>query len=81
MRIIRRYKMRKEKYQIIDEKESYAIWMDVDKFVNKENPLYIELGCGKGTFISKLAPTSKNTQNTNVSNVLVTTYQQKILIG
>lgn len=26
-----------------------------DKFKNKENPLYIELGCGKGTFISNLA--------------------------
>ena len=26
-----------------------------EKFKNKENPLYIELGCGKGSFISELA--------------------------
>ena len=31
-----------------------------DKFINKDNPLYIELGCGKGTFISKLASQNKN---------------------
>lgn len=32
----------KEKYQIIDEEDSYAIWMDVNKFVNKELILYPE---------------------------------------
>lgn len=32
----------KEKYKIIDEDESYAIWMDIDKFVNKELKLYPE---------------------------------------
>ena len=26
-----------------------------EQFKNKENPLYLELGCGKGTFISNLA--------------------------
>ncbi len=26
-----------------------------EKFKNKDNPLYIELGCGKGSFISELA--------------------------
>ena len=26
----------KEKYEIIDEDDSYAIWVDIDKFVNKE---------------------------------------------
>lgn len=32
----------KEKYEIIDEDDSYAIWVDVDKFVNKELILYPE---------------------------------------
>lgn len=27
----------------------------ITKFINKENPIYLELGCGKGSFISKLA--------------------------
>ena len=26
-----------------------------EQFKNKENPIYLELGCGKGQFISKLA--------------------------
>ncbi len=33
-----------------------------DRFKNSKNPLYIEIGCGKGTFISKLA---KNNSNIN----------------
>lgn len=32
----------KEKYKIIDEDDSFAIWMDIDKFVNKELKLYPE---------------------------------------
>lgn len=32
----------KEKYEIIDEDDSYAIWVDVDKFVSKELILYPE---------------------------------------
>ena len=31
-----------------------------EKFKEQEKPLYIELGCGKGTFISKLASTNEN---------------------
>ena len=32
----------------------------ITKFRNKENPLHIELGCGKGSFISKLAFNNPN---------------------
>lgn len=32
----------KEKYQIMDEENSFAMWMDVDKFVNHELILYPE---------------------------------------
>lgn len=32
-----------------------------EKFKNKENPLHIELGCGKGSFISELAFRNKDT--------------------
>lgn len=31
-----------------------------EKFKNKNNPLYIELGCGKGSFISELAFSNQN---------------------
>ena len=31
-----------------------------EKFKNENNPLYIELGCGKGSFISELAFSNKN---------------------
>ena len=31
-----------------------------EKFKNKENPLHIELGCGKGSFISELAFKNQN---------------------
>ena len=31
-----------------------------EKFKDQEKPLYIELGCGKGTFISKLASANEN---------------------
>lgn len=31
-----------------------------EKFKNKNNPLYIELGCGKGNFISELAFSNQN---------------------
>ena len=31
-----------------------------ESFKNKENPLYVELGCGKGQFISNLASENKN---------------------
>ena len=31
-----------------------------EKFKEQEKPLYIELGCGKGTFISKLASANEN---------------------
>ena len=27
----------------------------IDEFKNKENPIHLELGCGKGQFISRLA--------------------------
>ncbi len=30
-----------------------------NRFKNKDNPLYIEIGCGKGLFISKLAKENK----------------------
>lgn len=32
----------------------------ISKFINKENPIYIELGCGKGSFISELAFNNKD---------------------
>ena len=31
-----------------------------EKFVNKNNPIHLELGCGKGGFISKLAVKNQN---------------------
>lgn len=31
-----------------------------EKFLNKENPLHLELGCGKGNFISQLAFKNEN---------------------
>ena len=31
-----------------------------EKFKNENNPLYIELGCGKGSFISELAFSNQN---------------------
>ena len=31
-----------------------------EKFENREAPLYLELGCGKGSFISKLAVKNQN---------------------
>lgn len=31
-----------------------------EKFINSENPLHIELGCGKGSFISELAFKNQN---------------------
>lgn len=32
-----------------------------EQFKNKENPIHLELGCGKGQFISKLAVSNQNT--------------------
>ncbi len=32
----------------------------ITKFKNKENPIYLELGCGKGSFISELAFKNQN---------------------
>lgn len=32
----------------------------ISKFINKENPIHIELGCGKGSFISELAFNNKD---------------------
>lgn len=32
----------------------------ITKFKNKNNPIYLELGCGKGTFISQLAFKNQN---------------------
>ena len=32
----------------------------IEDFKNKENPIHLELGCGKGSFISELAFTNKN---------------------
>ena len=31
-----------------------------EKFKNKENPIHLELGCGKGQFISRLASKNSN---------------------
>lgn len=33
----------------------------IQEFKNKENPIHLELGCGKGQFISKLAVENQNT--------------------
>ncbi len=32
----------------------------ISKFVNKQNPIHLELGCGKGSFISELAFKNQN---------------------
>lgn len=32
----------------------------INKFKNKDNPIYLELGCGKGSFISELAFNNQN---------------------
>ena len=37
-----------------------------EKFENKENPIYLELGCGKGSFISELA-----FQNSNINYIAI----------
>ena len=37
-----------------------------ESFKNKENPLYLELGCGKGQFISNLA-----TENRNINYIAI----------
>ncbi len=37
-----------------------------EKFINKENPIHLELGCGKGQFISKLA-----VQNQNINYIAI----------
>lgn len=43
----------------IDNPEDYkGKW--ISKFINKENPIHIELGCGKGSFISELAFNNKD---------------------
>ena len=60
---IRRKKWAREE---LDNFEIYIDKPDVykntwrEKFENSNNPLYIELGCGKGTFISKLASSNKD---------------------
>ena len=41
------------KFYIDNPEEYIGKWRE--KFKNKDNPLYIELGCGKGSFISELA--------------------------
>lgn len=49
----------------IDNPEDYkGKWKEA--FKNKENPLHLELGCGKGQFISKLA-----VQNSNINYVAI----------
>ena len=62
MRIRRKKWAREEldnfKFYIDKPEEFKNTWRD--KFINKDNPLHIELGCGKGTFISKLASSNEN---------------------
>ena len=62
MRIRRKKWAREEldnfKFYIDKPEEFKNTWKD--KFINKDNPLHIELGCGKGTFISKLASSNEN---------------------
>ena len=62
MRIRRKKWAQKEleesKFYIDKPEEFKNTWRD--KFINKNNPLHIELGCGKGTFISKLASSNEN---------------------
>lgn len=60
---IRRKKWAKEelenaKFYIDKPDEFKGKWKD--KFKNKNNPLHIELGCGKGSFIANLASSHKN---------------------
>lgn len=46
------------KFYIDNPEELKGKWKE--SFQNKENPLYLELGCGKGQFISKLAVKNQN---------------------
>ena len=42
-----------------DEPEEYkGKWKE--KFKNSQNPIYVELGCGKGSFISQIALKNQN---------------------
>ena len=43
-----------------------------EKFENKENPIYLELGCGKGSFISELA-----FQNSNINYIAIDLVKEK----
>lgn len=60
---IRRKKWAKEE---LEQSEIYIHNPDVfkgtwkKKFKNKENPIHIELGCGKGQFVSKIAKRNKD---------------------
>ena len=46
------------KFYIDNPEELKGKWKE--KFKNKNNPIHLELGCGKGQFISKLASNNLN---------------------
>ena len=52
------------KFYIDNPEELKGKWKQ--RFKNKENPIYLELGCGKGQFISKLA-----VQNPNINYIAI----------
>ena len=47
----------------------------IQEFENRDNPIHLELGCGKGQFISQLA-----VQNSNINYIAIDNYNKKIRI-
>lgn len=57
----------------LPESERYA-FLDLNKIFNNDNPLYLEIGCGKGTFITEMAKRNPNCNYIGVeilANVIV----------
>ncbi len=57
----------------LPESERYA-FLDLNKIFNNNNPLYLEIGCGKGTFITEMAKRNPNCNYIGVeilANVIV----------
>lgn len=48
-----RQELEESKFYILNPENEKGKWRE--NFTNKENPLFLELGCGKGRFISKIA--------------------------
>ena len=48
-----RPELEQSKFYIANPEDKKGKWKEI--FLNKENPLYLELGCGKGKFIANMA--------------------------